>query len=117
VLTAIEAPHAAVILDPHAQLTGWPEEGQGSLLDLADMPPVHEVEVQGAFAAKVVRQRKGGTEEGGKLLGRHLTGGHCKFFVLDLALATDVARNRHVVGRVADDHLRALLAHECPIAL
>ncbi len=49
--------------------------------------------------------------------GRHLAGGHRELLVLDLARAADVAGDRHVVGRVADNELRALVPQEGPIAL
>ena len=42
----------------------------------------------------------------------HLARGHGELAVLDPAGAADVAVDRHVVGRVGEDHLRALVAEQ-----
>ena len=58
-----------------------------------------------------------GLQEGGEFGRRHFAGCHRKFAVLDRAKAADVPGNRHVVGRVGEYELGALLAEQGLIGL
>ena len=50
-------------------------------------------------------------QEGDELRRRHLARGHREFGMPDLPKTADVTVDRHVVGRVGEDHLRLLAGH------
>ena len=55
-------------------------------------------------------------QEGLELSRRHLAGGHDKVFVLDRAEPGDIPSDRDIPGRIGEDHLRALVPEQAPIA-
>ena len=81
------------------------------------MAPVHALKMNRSVGRVGRKMAKYGLQERCKFGRRHLTRCHGEFAVLDRAKAADVPGNRHVVGRVCEYELGALLAEQGLIGL
>src|SRR5215467_10717439 len=76
------------------------------------MTPVHTDEVDRAVDTKRSEVPEGLSEKGGEFGGVHLAGSHGEGAMVDHPEPGRVTIDRHVVGRVSEDHRGAFLAHQ-----
>src|SRR5215813_13613218 len=74
------------------------------------MTPVHADEVDRAVDTKRSEVPEGLSEKGGEFGGVHLAGSHGEGAMVDHPEPGRVTIDRHVVGRVSEDHRGAFLA-------
>src|SRR5260221_985600 len=95
----MERPHAAIVLGPDADVLKLRVgRGAGSHY-FGTMPPVHALIMDRAVNRIGREMPECRLQKCRKLGRRHFPGCHREFAVLDRAEASDMPRNRHVVGR------------------
>ena len=116
-LRAVETAHSGIGFFPDAEVLEFGIDSPASPQQLTQMPPIHADEVDGALPAVsgVVAECPG--KKLGKFLRGHLARGHHKLGVLDPAMGSKNALDRHIIGRIGEDHLGATVAHQKTVVL
>ena len=109
VLRPVKAPHSGVCLGPDAKVFELAIEPR-SLENFLHMAPIHADVMDGSIYANGRQALKCLLKKFRELGPCHLARRHREFPVPDFSLARDMARHRHVVGRIGEDQLSLLRA-------
>ncbi len=108
----VEGSHAAIGLVPDAEVLEFGKSGFARLAHFAEMTPVHTDEGDGAVATHAGGVGQGRCQKLRKLGAGHFARGHGEFAMADTAKPGDVAVDGDVVGRIGEDQIGALAAHQ-----
>ena len=112
VLAAVEGTHACVVLGPDAQVLQLGISGLAGREQLPDVAPIHADEVECPVEAVAGEEPERTAQERGELGLVHLAHGHRELAMADGAEPADVAVDRHIVGRVGEDHCSTIVLHQ-----
>ena len=112
VLAAVERAHPGIVLDPDAEIFQIAIDAAAGGHQLFDVSPVHADEVQSAVTAECREVPESLAEKGDEFRPIHLARGHREGTMVDRAETARMTIDRHVVGRVDEDHCGTFLAHQ-----
>src|SRR5205823_7855007 len=112
VLAAVERAHPAVVLDPNTEIFQLAISLAAGGQYLVQVAPIHADVVDGAAGAEGGEVPAGLAEKGSEPSFIYLAHSHREGAMVDHAEAARVTLDRHVVGRVGEDHGGTFRAHQ-----